>query len=64
MYSSISSLLIVLIYDNYCHSDEVKSVQKLEAHFMFLLVISETNVGLSLIIHTRWKALSEWNMNI
>ena len=41
----------------------IKYVQKLEAHFMFLLATSEKSVGLSLLIY-RWKALPEQKINM
>ena len=42
---------------------KLKSAQKLEAHFMFLLAISETSGGLSLFIYRR-KPLPEQKINM
>ena len=42
---------------------KTKSVQRLEAHNLLLLAISETTVELSLSID-RWKLLTEQNINM
>ena len=62
---SVDAYIVVTSKKTFLVSDifGLKSVQKLEAHKIFLLGISEISVGLSLNIY-HWKALPGQNINM